>query len=271
MKNITNGKLAVWAGQGSLPLTAALNASREREVLVIAFKETTDIQPYKKSGIPIKLISLAEMGKNFRILRAENVKELVMLGKFPRAFIFGKSSFDLTGLRLLLKLSNSRDMSIFMVLAEELKKQGIKVIPQPSYLGNFRAEHGPLTNRKPSQNMLEDIRYGFGIAKTIADYDIGQTIVVRHKSVIAIESLEGTNETIFRVPPKIGKEAVVIKSARKKQDPRFDIPVVGIETLASMFERNIRTIAVEAGKTILADKPALLQFANRKGICIYGV
>ena len=264
------GKLAIWAGQGTLPLTAARNAIREREVIAIGFRETTDPESYGDAGIPVRMISLGEMGKNFKFLKSEKVTELVMLGKFPRSFVFGKTGFDLEGLRLLLKLSNSRDMSIFLVLADELKKRGIKVIPQVRYLGDIKAGKGPLTTRKPSADALADIRYGFSIAKTVAEMDIGQTIVVRHQSVLAIESLEGTNETIKRIQPKIGAEAVVIKAARKHQDPRFDIPVVGMETLRLMLERNIRTIAVEAEGTILADKPDLLRFADQKRMIIFG-
>jgi DUF1009 family protein len=263
--------LAIWAGEGSLPYQTAVNALAEgRRVLVVAFPGCSDLKLLASSGAIVRSVGLARMGANFRLLKKEGVNELVMIGKFHKKVLFG-GGFDPEGLRLLLKLANLRDMTLFNLLASELKRRGIRVLSQARYIPELLAPAGVLTRRKPGPKELADIRYGFGVARQLADLDVGQTVVVRRGSVIAIEALEGTDATIQRVIPSVGRSCVVVKAGRKRQDERFDIPGVGLQTLERMNRSGIRTLAVEAGKCLLADRDELIRRADRSGMCIIGI
>ena len=263
-------KLAIWAGEGVLPFLIAVGAMKERPVVIIAFKEFSDIPLLKRTGAPVHVISIGQMGKNFDLLSREKASELVMIGKFQKKFIFGKSGIDLVGLRLLLKLSNNRDMSVFKVLLGELERRGIRVISQARYLEGSITQAGFLTRKRPSASAVRDIRYGGGIARQVADYDIGQTIVVCRGSVLSVEAYEGTNAAISRTPDHLGKQSVVVKAGRVKQDFRFDIPSVGLKTLEVMKKKGIRTLGLEAGKTLMVGRDDFIKYADKNGIAILG-
>ncbi len=265
---IKRKKLAIWAGAGVLPYHAAMQASRITQVIIIAFQECSDIDLLKKTGLPLHVISLGEMGKNFALLKKEKVDHLVMLGKFDKSFLLGKTKFDLGALGLLIKLANLRDMSIFNALAQKLEAKGIEVVSQLLYLPNQTAKPGCLTKKRPSRQEMEDARYGMKTAKMMADLDIGQTVVVRRGTVIAVETVLGTDATILGIPAEHAKGALMAKTTRTKQDPRFDIATVGLTTIHNLKKKNINTLAVEKNKTILVDKETLIREANKTGMCI---
>jgi DUF1009 family protein len=263
-------KLAIWAGEGVLPFRTALNAMKTREVVIVAFREFADIPLLKKSGARVHVISVGQMGRNFDILAREGASELVMVGKFQKRLIFGRTGIDLTGLRLMMKLSNNRDMSIFGILLSELERRGVTVVSQARYLPEAVASVGPMTRKRPSASALKDIEYGSGIARQVADYDIGQTVVVCKGTVIVVEAYEGTDAAISRTPAALGRQCVVVKSGRARQDLRFDIPSVGMQTLEAMRGRGIRTLGLQAGKTLMVERDDLVRYADRHGMCIFG-
>ena len=262
--------LGVWAGEGLLPVRIAANALKERPVVVVAFREFSDIPALRQTGAKIHVISIGQMGLNLSLLRKEHVSELVMIGKFQKKIIFGQTKLDLTGLRMVLKLANHRDMSVFKVLSSELDRIGIRVISQSAYLPEFLSTSGAMTRTKPSREAMKDISYGTSIARKMAEHDIGQTIVVCHGSVVSVEAYEGTNAAIGRVPDYLGKRSVVIKAARLRQDFRFDIPTVGTKTLELMRGKNIKILALEAGKTMIAEKDDFIKYADKNHIAVYG-
>ena len=261
-------KLALWAGRGQLPYKVAMNAKKEREVIILAFKPFADVKLLKSTGCPVFVLSIGEMKKNFDLLKKENVKELVMLGKFDKKITFTNIKFDALGLKLFLSLRNNQDMTIFSLLLKELEKRKIAVVSQLKYLKEWLSDSPVLTKKKPTKNMKEDGKYGFKIAKNLAELDIGQTIVVHNQNVVAIEASEGTDSTIKRAGGLLKKGGVVIKVSRKNQDERFDVPTVGLDTLHSMLDAHIKCLVIEKNKVLLTDKNNLIRFANQKGMVI---
>lgn len=261
-------KLAIWAGAGVLPYYAAMNAHKRTEVLIVAFKEVADIEFLKKTGCPLQIISIGEIGKNLRLLKRERIDHLVMLGKFEKVFLWGKTKFDLGALSLLLKAGNLRDMSIFQVLADKLESLSIEVVPQLMYLPDQTVDEGILTKHRPSKEQLEDARYGLKTAKMMADLDIGQTVIVKKGTVLAVETIQGTDATILAVPDHFAKGSLMAKATRTKQDPRFDIATVGLTTIHNLAKKGIKALALEKSKTILVDKQTVIREADRCGICI---
>jgi len=263
--------VAIWSGAGTLPYFTAKNAILAgNRVVIIAFDGLSDVKLLETTGAKIYKVGLLKLGKNFQILKKERVNELVMIGKFyKRALFYG--GFDITGLKLFFNLPDLRDMTLFKTLESKLKDMGIKVVSQIKYLNDFIAKEGVLTYRKPSSLEMKDILYGFKVAKKLASLDIGQTVVVKKGCVVALEAMEGTDETILRINKKESKDAVIVKVARKNQDFRFDLPGIGITTIENMHKKGIKTIAVEKDKCLLADKDELIKRANKYKLTVIGI
>ena len=178
---------------------------------------------------------------------------------------------DLRALKLLNRLRNRKDDTIMLAIVDELAKDGLEVVDQTLYLKPLMPEAGVLTKRQPTEAEEADIRFGFVTAKAIGGMDIGQTVVVKHKAVMAVEAIEGTDACIRRGGALGRGEAVVVKVAKPNQDMRFDVPAVGLTTLASMLESHCTILAVEAGRTLFVNQEQVLAEANRNHICICAV
>jgi len=166
------------------------------------------------------------------------------------------------------KLRSKHDHSILEAVANELAIDGIELISSLDYVKDLLAEKGCLTKRQPSENEAADIEFGWKIAKEVAGMEIGQCIVVKDKIVLAVEAIEGTNETIKR-GGKLGRSnVVVIKLSKKGQDPRFDVPTIGTETIEYLKEAGVSTIAIEAKKTLILDKEDTIKLADKYKIAV---
>ena len=185
-----------------------------------------------------------------------------------------KNLFDLRpdwkALFLLAHLKRRNAESIFAAIADELKKIEIEMLPATTFLEKFVATSGLIAGPKLSRREEEDVAFGWGIAKEISRLDIGQTVVVKNGTVLAVEAFEGTNETLKRGGILGRKDAIMVKVAKPTQDMRFDIPVIGVETVRIAAEAGVRAIAVEAGKTLLLEQNALVELAGRSNISIVG-
>jgi hypothetical protein len=155
-------------------------------------------------------------------------------------------------------------------IVEEIEKDGIKLLPTTTFIGNLIAPEGVLTHKKPTKNDWKDIEFGWRIAKEIGRLDIGQTVVVKDRAVISVEAIGGTDETIKRAGD-LTKDTIVIKVSKPGQDMRFDVPVVGMNTLYSMKKATARVLAIEAGKCIIVDKGEFIKEADRVGITVVGI
>ena len=208
--------------------------------------------------------------KIIRFFSDENVEEIGLVGKVEKSLLFQSLRFDLTVLRFMKSAKNMADATIMDAVIEFVEENGMKVVPQTKYLDHLITPRGTITKKKLRQNQRKSSEYAFQIARSVAALDIGQTVVVHKGAVVAVEGVEGTNEAIRRGCALAGKGAVVCKVARPKQDMRYDIPTVGLETLQVMREGGASVLILEAGRTFLIDRERLTREADAIGVVVVG-
>ncbi len=259
-------KIGLIAGRGELPKEFVEKAKeRNYKIVSIGVEGITDFETDYK-------IRLGNVGKLISILEKEDVEGIVMLGKFEHKLVFSDIlRLDLTTLNLLRKAKDRNPETLIRVFINFLEEKGFKVLNPKSVMEDLLAEEGKISSHEPTAEALEDGRWGFPIAKEIASLDIGQTIVVKDKAVVAVEAMEGTQETIRRGGKLAGKGSVVIKVARRKQDFRIDVPTVGEDTLKVMREVGAKALFLEAGKVYIVRKERFKELADRLGIAVYGL
>ena len=256
-------KVGLIAGIGVLPVEFMRAAHvLGHEVVVIGV--VPDIDPALKAEADAFYdIGVAKLGKIFKTLKKEEVQELTMLGKVTKEILFKGLTFpDLKTLGVLKRLKNRKDDTIMLAIVDEIEREGFKVLDQTAYLKPFMPKVGVLSKAQPTDEQWADICFGFELAKQMGALDIGQTVVVKHKAVMAIEAIEGTDKCILRGGELGRGDAVVV---------RFDVPAVGIKTLMSMIDSGCKVLAVEAEKTIFVQQQDVLNMADRHGIVICAV
>jgi DUF1009 family protein len=263
--------LGIIAGGGKFPILIAKEAKKRGiKVVAIAHEGETD-KALENEADKITWIKLGQFGHLIEALKRENVKKAVMAGTIKKRRMFEGIVPDLKGLSLMSKILFFHDDGILSAVADELLKEGIEIISSVCYLPELVAPAGCLTKRKPTRQEEEDIKFGWNMAKEIGKLDIGQCVVVKNKTVLAVEAIEGTDETIIR-GGKIAKEgAVVVKVCKPNQDLRFDLPSVGLNTVKTMKEVKAALLAIEAEKTLMFDKEEMISYANKHGICIVSI
>lgn len=264
-------KIGIIAGMGELPLLIAKEAKKEGYyVFSIALKElaSPDIEEYSDE---VKWISIGKLGAIIDSLKGAQLKEAVMAGKAPKELLYKSTIIpDLRAVRLLMSLKDRKDDTIMLAIVEELKKEGIHILKTTEFARSLLIKEGILTRKKPSKIQLEDVRFGYRIAKEIGRLDIGQTVVVKDKAVMAVEAIEGTDRAIKRGGKLAGEGAVVIKVSKPQQDLRFDVPVAGLETIRSMKESGCAVLALEAERCLFIQREKAIEEADRAGIVILG-
>lgn len=269
-------RLGIIAGNGQFPFVLAQEAhNRGNEVIAIAIKE--EAHPSLKDYVDrIHWVSLGQLGKIISICKNEKITRTVMAGQVKHNKLFANFSLDLKAVKLLFGLKNRQTDSILSAVVKEFEKNGISFISSTTYLEKWIPGEGILTKSRPKSNEMEDIKFGFDIAKKVSTLDIGQTIVVKDKAIIAIEAMEGTDACIQRAgtlaSPFGGKSGmVVVKVSKLKQDPRFDVPVIGLKTIEVLQSSGARVLAFEANKTLLFDKDYFIQMADRYNLAVVGI
>lgn len=255
--------LGLIAGNGDFPLLIARAVQQEGKKMVAAahLGETrTELRSLVEN---ICWIRLGEFGKLVRFFKQQGVKEVLMAGGVDKKKMFSKVRPDREGLSLLDKMGNRKDDFVLRMVADELEKEGFQVYPSTAFLPSLLAPPGVLTKRQPTAEEERDIEFGWPLAKELGKLDIGQCLVVRNGAVVALEAIEGTDETIRRGGKLARKNAVVIKVSKPFQDLRFDLPAVGEQTIETMHEVKAGVLAIEAHKTILFDREATVRLANK--------
>jgi DUF1009 family protein len=263
--------LGLIAGMGDLPKLIADEArAKGYKVFAVGLEPLAD-DDLKSYVDEIKRISVGKLGSIIDYLKKNNVEETVMAGKVPKSLIY-KSRIvpDMRAVKLLFSLKDRTDDSIMLAITKELEKEGIKLRDTTDFTTKLLTPEGLLNSVKLSKDERKDIEFGWKIAKEIGRLDIGQTVVVKNQAVMAIEAIEGTDEAIIRGGKLAGKGAVVVKVSKPKQDMRFDVPVVGMNTLKSMMKVNARVLAIEAGKSIFVKREEMIKTANEAKISIVG-
>lgn len=264
----TPDALGIIAGNGVYPRLLADAARRAgvKRIVAAAFTDETDGQLSTKVD-EIHWMRVGQLGKLIACFRKAGVHDAIMAGQ-----IAPKNLFDLRPdwktLLLLAKLKRRNAESIFSAIGDELKQAEITLLPATSFLDEFVAPEGLIAGVKLSRREEDDVAFGFEIAREVSRLDIGQTVVVKNGTVLAVEGFEGTNEAIKRGGALGRKNAIMVKVAKPTQDMRFDVPVIGVATIEVATEARLRVIAIEARRTLLLEKEALIDAAARSNISI---
>ena len=268
-------RLGLIAGNGRFPFLV-LDAARSmgHDVTVIAAKEEAFADLNEAAATArarIHWISLGQLGTCISLMKEAGITHAVMAGQVKHTKIFaGGIMPDMTFLSLLARLPCQTPVGLIGAVAGVLKDNGIDLIDSTALLKPMLAAPGVMTAREPNEEERKDFEFGYGMADAIAALDIGQTIAVKHRAVVAAEAMEGTDEVIGRAGHLAGPGVRVVKVAKPKQDMRFDVPVVGLATIQAMRVAGASALSIDAGKTLMFDREAMLASANEAGITIIG-
>jgi UDP-2,3-diacylglucosamine hydrolase len=261
-------RIGIIAGSGPLPILAAREAKASgRTVVVVAIREEADPR-VEAVADRLHWVGVGQLGSLIRAFKGEGVTEAVMVGQVRMSHLFSRVRPDLRGALLYLRLKDRQGDSIMEAVAEELQKEGVSLLDCTQFLSGVLVEQGVLTRRGPTAEEWEDIRFGREVARTVAQLKIGQTVVVKRGTVLAVEAIEGTDAAVRRGAELGQKGVVVVKVCRPDHDFRFDVPVVGLRTIAVLREVGAIALALEAKRTLLLDREEALALANEVGIAV---
>ncbi len=281
----SNQKLGLIAGNGTFPLLM-LDAARAQgaEVIVAAIKEETSPLIEQRGAAAVHWMSLGELGKLIDTFKKEGVSTAVMAGQVKHKQIFSAIRPDWRLAKVLLSLGTRNTDSLIGAVAKVLEDEGIHLISSTSYLEPLLAKPGVLTRRRPSDAEQKNVAYGRQVARHLAQYDIGQTVVIAESACVAVEAMEGTDATILRAgeimkssaqahndpsgAPVLSRALTVVKVAKPNQDMRFDVPVIGVKTIETMARAGATCLALDAGKCLLLDGDRVVHAADAAGIAI---
>jgi len=263
--------LGLIAGNGRFPfLVAAAARKAGRPVVAAAIREEASPE-LEKEVDRFAWVGLGQLGRCIELLRAAGVREAVMAGQVKHRQIFSGVVPDLKLMGVLARLAFKNTDSLIGGVADALAREGITLLSSTALLAEQMATAGAMTRRGPSRDELRDVAYGRRLARGLAGLDVGQTVAVKDRAAVAVEAMEGTDEVIRRAGRIAGPGVTVVKVAKPKQDMRFDVPVVGAGTLASMREARARVLAVEAGRTLILDRAEFLAGAEQAGVAVWGM
>jgi hypothetical protein len=265
-------KYGLVAGNGQFPFLVLESAREQKiEVVVAAIKEET-FKEIESCGYPVHWLGLGQLGKLVNVFKKAGVRKAIMAGQVKHIQIFSSSLPDLTMIRMLAGLRQKNTNTIIGGVARVLEENGITLVDSSALLKPHMAPEGNLTRRGLSSRERADLEYGRPIAHKIALMDIGQTVVVRDKAVVAVEAMEGTDATVRRAGELVRKKNLtVIKVSKPRQDMRFDIPVVGLRTVENMIEFGATALIMDAHRTLTLDREKFVELADENDVCIVGL
>ncbi|MBW1742983.1 MAG: UDP-2,3-diacylglucosamine diphosphatase LpxI [Deltaproteobacteria bacterium] len=264
-------RIGLIAGSGQFPIIFS-RAARQKGLKVYAVAHVGETDPGLETLVEaMKWIKIGQVKKLITFFKENDVHDTVMVGGITKTKMFSGVRPDLTALKIVATMDHTQDDGLLRAFADELEKEGITVRASTFLVPELLAPEGCWTRRKPNKSEKADMHFGWRLAKEIGGLDIGQSVVVRDGSVMAVEAIDGTDATIRR-GGKLGKEkTVVVKASKPSQDMRFDVPAVGLKTIKTMSSVGASVLAVEAGKTVVFDKEEMVALANQNGISIVGI
>lgn len=267
-------RIGLIAGNGSFPFLALRGAkSLGHDVTVIAVKEeafpSLD-EEARKAGADVHWVSLGHLGRCIKILKSAGVTQAVMAGQVKHVKIFSGIVPDLTLLSVLTKLKSRNTDALISAVADVMRGEGIELLDSTAFLDPLVARGGVLTTRPPADDERADFEFGYRMADAIAGLDIGQTVVVKDRAVVAVEAMEGTDEVIARAGTLAGRGTRIVKVAKPGQDMRFDVPVIGLTTIEVMRSAGSTALSIDAGRTLVLDGDAVFAAADAAGIAVVG-
>lgn len=255
------------AGSGRFPLLFAEEAKRQgHRVIAIGLSGVTE-ESLADIADEVHTFKLGKINGPLKVLREAGVRRVVMAGKVQHHSLFGGIMPDFRAVKILAGLKDRRTDTILKAIADEFSKEGMELISSATHLSHLMAEPGVLTQRKPTKDESNDIELGWKAAKALAGFDIGQSVAVKDKAVVAVEAMEGTDELLLRAAALVARHGrrpglVLVKVAKPHQDFRFDLPVLGLDSLKTFKKTGVTAVAIEARKTLLFDKDAFLREAD---------
>jgi hypothetical protein len=265
-------KIGLIAGNRKFPLLFAA-AAKKKGYQIVAIAIKADTSPKLKSIVDkIYWLRLNEFWRMLEIFKKEGIAKIVMAGQISPHRLFSKEVSKSEEIQSLLKsIKDKKADTIFGAIAQRLENSGFELLDSTIFIEDLLPKKGTLTKREPDAAEWEDINFGLGLAKEIACLDIGQTVAVKDKAVVAVEALEGTDNLIRRAGRIAGKGIVVIKVSKPKQDLRFDIPVIGLTTVKNLIKAGARCLAIEANKTLFIDQEKSICLAEKKRLSIVAI
>jgi UDP-2,3-diacylglucosamine hydrolase len=261
-------RIGLIAGNRRFPLLVAQGArSAGVDVMVIAIKGETSasICRFARS---VHWLALKDFSRMFEIFKQEGISRAIMAGQIsPRRLFSAEVLQDPALKKILCEIRNKKADTIFGAIAGRMQDEGISLLDSSLYVKEHVPDEGILTSGSVPAAVMEDIKFGFDLAKSVAGLDIGQTVAVKEKAIVAVEAFEGTDNLIRRAG-RLLRGITVVKVSKPNQDMRFDIPVVGIRTIQSLIAARAAGLAIEAGKTLFIDREKAVALAQRQGICV---
>lgn len=264
-------KQGLVAGDGQLPVQLAENAKKNGFEVIAISLSGDNRNELKKHCSKVYSYGPGELIKIKDVLVSEGIKQLTFIGKVHKGLVIKRPRFDSKAIELLKKAQRLNDDAVMMLVVDELEALGVTVLDQTLFIKNLMIPTGVLGKHKPTEEQIQDVNYGFWLAKEMGKLDVGQSVVIKGKMIMAVEAIEGTDKCIER-GAKLGKKgSVVVKVAKPTQDKRFDIPAFGLKTLKTMKKHGANLIAVEAGETIIVDQKEAIEYADKNNIVVMAV
>jgi len=262
-------KIGLIAGNRKFPLLFADAAKKQGYyIAAVAIKKDTS---RRLAALCDKVywLGLDEFSRMFAIFKKEGISRVVMAGQISPRRLFSREVVRDETLRSLLEgIKDKRADTIFGAIAQKLKETGFELLDSTTFMGDYLAPRGVLTRRQPTFQEWEDIYFGLDLAKAVAYLDIGQTVAVKDKAIVGVEAMEGTDNLIRRAGTIARQGMIIVKVSKPKQDMRFDIPVVGLNTIKTIVRAKGTCLTIEAGKTLFIDRQASIDLADKKGVSI---
>lgn len=264
-------KQGLIAGDGCLPVKMAQYAKENGFEVVCISLAKDNLSQLKKYCSKVYSCHPGEINKIEKIMTEEEIKQVTFLGKVHKRVLLKVHKFDERAIEILKSVKRLNDDEVMLLIVNEFEKHGISVLDQTIFIKNLMIPAGVLGKNKPTKEQMEDVNYGFWLAKEMGKIDVGQSVVIKDKMAMAVEAIEGTDVCIKRGAKLAKKNAVVVKVSKPKQDKRFDIPAVGLRTLKTMKRYKANLLAVEANETIIVNQEEVIKYADEHDMVVMAV
>ena len=264
-------KQGLIAGDGILPVEMARHAQENGFEVICISLANDNVNELKKYCSKVYSCHPGEMTKIEKIFEDEEIKQVTFLGKVHKRVLLQLHKFDSRAIEILKSVKRLNDDEVMLLIVKEFEKRNVSVLDQTIFIKNLMIPSGVLGKLKPTEKQMEDVNYGFWLAKEMGKVDVGQSVVIKDKMIMAVEAIEGTDMCIKRGSKLAKKDAVVVKVSKPFQDKRFDIPAIGLRTLKTMKKYKANLIAVEANETIIVNQEKVVEYADKNGIVVMAV
>lgn len=271
MSIVLDQKQCLIAGDGELPVQMAEYAQKNGFDVVAISLSGDNRNKLKKYCSKVYNYGPGEILKIKQTLVDEGIKQVTFIGKVHKGLIIRRPKFDREALRLIQQAQRLNDDAVMLIAVDQLEQIGVQVLDQTIFIKNLIAPTGVLGVHQPDEEQLIDIEYGYWLAKEMGKLDVGQSVVIKNKMIMAVEAIEGTDKCIERGCKLGGKGIVVVKVSKPTQDKRFDIPAIGLNTLKIMKRYGAHILAVEANETIIVNQKEVMDYANKNNIIVIAV